>query len=545
VTAVLGAVACGHAEAAGAAATLLRAGGNAFDAAVAAAFAACVAEPMFTSLGGGGFLLARAADGDERLYDFFADTPGRGLGTSAPEPHFEPMTVHFPASDQVFNIGLGSVAVPGTLAGLLHVHGARGCARLRDVVAPAVSLARDGVRLNAHQAYVIGLLRPINTLTADGSALYAPGGRGPAAGERLRNPQLAAFLERLPDEGPSALYGGAVARAVAEDMRDGGGLLTEEDLARYRVIERAPLALEIPGLPRVLTNPPPAFGGALLAASLELHAGLGTPAWGSAAYLVQLVAVMQEVERGRDGAAVHAVTGRGAAAPAEAGSRAAALRRVRRATGGTTHVSVLDRAGNAASLSLSNGEGSGYVARGTGIMLNNMLGEDDLHPDGFHASPPGERIASMMSPTLVLHDGRTRLVLGSGGSKRIRSAIAQVLLGVVAHGRDLETSVLAPRVHWDGACVQAEPGFADAALADLERRWPVNRWPERNLYFGGVHVAEAPAVHAATGPAVHAVTSSAVHAVTGSAVHAVTGSDSVLRAAADPRREGAALVVSG
>ncbi len=485
-----GAVASGHITVSEAAAALLRAGGNAFDAAVAAGFAASVAEPMFTSLGGGGFLLARTGAGRETLYDFFADTPGRGMATRT--PHFVPMTVSFPAQDQVFNVGLGSAATPGTLAGLLHVHAACGRTALEDVLAPAIGLARDGVVLNDHQAYVTALLEPINTLTDRAAALYAPGGHSPAVGERVRNPDLAAFLERLPREGAGALYAGDVAQVIEAEMRGGGGLLTAADLAAYRVIEREPLAAHRGGH-RVLTNPPPASGGALLAFALAILDTLPTPKWDDPSRVQQLLGVMREVERRREAGAALDV--------------ADAARRVQ-SSGGTTHVSVVDGEGNAASLSLSNGEGSGYVAPGTGVQLNNMLGEDDLHPDGFHSAPPGQRIASMMAPTIVLEGDAPRLAVGSGGSKRIRSAILQVLVAALDHGLPLAECVEAPRLHWDGEAVQVEPGLGAACEAALADHAAVNLWPDHNLYFGGVHAVGR------------------------------TG-----EAAADPRREGAGLVI--
>ncbi len=457
----LGVVAAGHESVARAAEHMLRAGGNAFDAALAAGFTAAVAEPMFTSLGGGGFLLARTAAGDATLFDFFVDTPGRGLPAERLEPHFEPITVHFPGSDQVFNMGLGSVATPGNVAGFLHVHERLGSLPLSEVVAPAAGLARDGIVLNDHQAYVIGLLVAINTWSEEGRALFAPEGRTPVAGERLHNPDLAAYLESLPRDGAGPLYEGALARRVDGDMRDGQGLLTAEDLSAYRVIEREPLAIDYRGT-TVLTNPPPSSGGSLIAESLSLleKTDLAGAGWGSPPPLSALVSVMEQVEQ-------------------------------RRGAGGTTHLSVRDAAGNAASLSLSNGEGSGYFVPGTGIMLNNMLGEDDLHPEGFHASPPGERVSSMMSPSLVLGEhGDVRLIVGSGGSKRIRTALLQVISNVVDFGRRARDAVEAPRLHWDGEQVQAEPGFPDDALEALRARWRVNAWQERNLYFGGVHAVE-------------------------------------------------------
>jgi gamma-glutamyltranspeptidase/glutathione hydrolase len=479
-----GVVATGHARVSEAASAILCSGGNAFDAALAAGFAAAVAEPMFTSLGGGGFLLARTAQGPETLFDFFVDTPGRGLPDEQLEPHFLPTTIHFPASDQIFNIGMGSVAVPGALAGFLHVHERLGRLALDRVVVPAARMAREGVVLNEAQAYALALLTPINTLTPDARALFAPEGRTPRTGDRHANSDLADFLEALPDAGARSLYGGPLAQRISEDMREGGGLLTAEDLAGYRVAERAPLDLAYRGR-RVLTNPPPALGGSLIGFTLQLLAEAATrpPDWGSPAHLRSLAAAMLEVESMRE---------RGLAAQAAQSPDAIAAcgGRVRRAAGGTTHISVADADGNAASMTLSNGEGSGYVAPGTGIMLNNMLGEDDLHPEGFHASPAGLRVASMMSPSIALDGERVELIVGSGGSKRIRTALVQVITAVIDHGMHVREAVEAPRLHWDGACIQAEPGFTADALASLERTWRVNRWTERNLYFGGVQAVD-------------------------------------------------------
>jgi gamma-glutamyltranspeptidase/glutathione hydrolase len=179
--------------------------------------------------------------------------------------------------------------------------------------------------------------------------------------------------------------------------------------------------------------------------------------------------------------------------------RRTASAHVRRSSGGTTHVSVCDGEGNAASMTTSNGEGSGYLVPGTGIMLNNMLGEDDLHPEGFHASPPGERVSSMMSPCLLLGAEGVRLVAGSGGSKRIRTAMLQALCAVVDFAAPVQETVEFPRLHWDGERVQVEPGFPEAALEALRSRWELNLWPERNVYFGGVNAA-APDGQAAGDP---------------------------------------------
>jgi gamma-glutamyltranspeptidase/glutathione hydrolase len=147
---------------------------------------------------------------------------------------------------------------------------------------------------------------------------------------------------------------------------------------------------------------------------------------------------------------------------------------------------VCDAAGNVATMTTSNGEWSGHVAPGTGVMLNNMLGEADLHPDGFHRAHPGERVGSMMAPSILLDGDRVRLAFGSGGSTRIRTALLQVLLNVVDFEMGVAEAVAAPRLHWDGARVQCEPGFPESARAALGRRWPLNVWRVTDVYFGGV-----------------------------------------------------------
>lgn len=487
-------VAAGHAEVAGAARQILEAGGNAFDAVIAAGMASALAEPGLTSLGGGGFLLARTADGRSRVYDFFVDTPGRGAARPPSEPALEPVTIRFPASEQVFHVGPGSSAVPGTLAGYLHVHERLGRLPLADVVAPAVGLARDGIVVNRWQGYILGLLEPIMTMHPDGRRLFAPSGRYVAEGDRLHNPDLADFLLELPAVGASALYDGSRAVSIAADMAATDGLLTVDDLAAYRVAEREPLSVEYRGF-ELLTNPPPSFGGSLLALSLRLL-NEASPADAACkddpARYATIVAVMLEVERLR-------ADGVYAPADLDRGETRRSVERVRTASGGTTHVSVCDVEGNVASMTTSNGEGSGYFVPGTGIMLNNMMGEDDLHPGGFHSEPAGRRVASMMSPSVLLDGDTVRLVLGSGGSKRIRTALLQVISAVIDRGADLVAAVGSPRMHWDGSVLQVEPGFAADVVRAVEKRWPVNRWPVLDVYFGGVH-AVVPGGEAAGDP---------------------------------------------
>ncbi len=480
-------VASGHDLVSRAAGQILAAGGNAFDAVVAAGFAGAVAEQTLTSLGGGGFLLARTSERNgparEIFFDFFVDTPGKGM-VAHEQPDFFPVTVDFGGSTQVFNIGLGSVAVPGILKGLLHVHDRLGWMRLADVLTPAIELAR-GHRLNEFQAGFLGLLRPIMTMRETGRSLYEPDGRYLQAGDILVNPDLAGFLEQLVHDRGEEFYRGGIARAIDRDMREGRGLLSYEDLAGYQVRELEPLAFSYRGR-TLLTAPPPSMGGALIGLSLGLLAGITMPPdWGSGEHLLLTTGLMRQVERLRR----QGVTTPGAVARFLAGGEVEPAREeIRLFPRGTTHISIADAAGNVASMTCSNGEGSGYFAPGTGVMLNNMMGEDDLHPDGFHAAPPGERVGSMMSPSLLLGRDGVELVLGSGGSKRIRTAITQVLTQIVDFQRSPETAVTSPRLHWDGEVLQVEPGFDPGALARVRDQVPVNLWQEKSMYFGGVHL---------------------------------------------------------
>lgn len=475
-----GIVASGHPLVSQTAIDIMGEGGNAFDAAVAAGFVSSLAEPALTSLGGGGFLLAHSGN-TSILFDFFSDTPGKGLPLSSIEPHFFPIIVQFPSSKQIFNIGHGSVAVPANLKGLLHVHRRLGSIPLDKVLTPAIRHARQGVEINQRQAYFLDILKPIITLTRKSRKLYQQDGKYLQAGSIFKNEELANFLEKLSNGGDDDFYGGVIAEKISEEMARESGLLTREDLYSYQVIERQPLSLDYHDR-TLLTNPPPSFGGPLIAAALELlkPSRLMECSWGGQEHLLAIAEAMRLIERRRQSSvfSFDEATLEWCQAHGEA---------VRRFSRGTTHISIIDRQGNVASMTTSNGEGSGYIAPDTGIMLNNMMGEDDLHPSGFHSTPPGQRICSMMAPTILLRDGEPELVTGSGGSKRIRTAIMQVLINFIDFDMDIERAVLSPRMHWDGEVLQVEPGFQPKILEKLRQKIPINIWPEKNMYFGGAH----------------------------------------------------------
>ncbi|MCA9731781.1 MAG: gamma-glutamyltransferase [Deferribacteres bacterium] len=474
-------VASGHEKVSEAACEIMKIGGNAFDAVVAAGFASVVAEPLLTSLGGGGFLLSRLHSGNSILYDFFVDTPGLDNPVATADPHFIPITVHFPGSDQIFNVGYGSVAVPGVLRGLLHVHKKLGHLPLKEVLAPAMHYARHGIHFNRTQAYILHLLQPIMKLSSLGRQLFLPHGDMLREGDNFSNTDFANFLETLHRDGDREFYDGEIAGRIAQDMNRHGGILSRRDLAAYRVIERQPLSVNYRHH-TLLTNPWPSFGGTMLAFALRwLEKSMTVETrYGSERHLLGLITLMQELYARREAGDLFREGSWG-------DDFSLNIKNVRKAFGGTTHISVLDREGNAASLTCSNGEGSGYVVPETGIMLNNMMGEDDLHPEGFHKDPPGKRIASMMSPSMILWDEHVRFVLGSGGSKRIWTALLQVISNVLDFKMDLNEAVLAPRLHWDGQYAQIEPGYAEDIITAVNEAFAVNLWQVKDVYFGGVH----------------------------------------------------------
>ncbi|HEU5362615.1 MAG TPA: gamma-glutamyltransferase [Gaiellaceae bacterium] len=498
-----GAIAAGHPVTAGAGARVLEEGGNAVDACVAAAFAAWVAESPLTGPGAGGFALVAPADGSPpRVADFFVATPGVGLaGAAGGEMHA--IDVGFGGDSettQVFRIGGASCAVPGTAAGLESLHRAYGTLPWAEVVAPAAELARAGVELSRPQAHLHAILDLILRHTAEGRRVYSrPDGSRLQPGDVLRLPDLADTLDRIAADGTAVLYSGELATAIATTVAEGGGRLTQEDLAAYEVLWREPVRARCLGH-EVVSNPPPSSGGILIVYGLALIERLGAAsAQGSAEAIAALAGVMREQTRVRDdvfAAALH--DGTLEARLLDEGAVAAAAARIAGGepglpepapAGGTTHVSVVDADGNAASLSSSTGSGSGVIVPGTGIHLNNMLGEYDLVAGAPAES--GHRLTSMMAPTVVLGPHGPRVVVGSAGSVRLRGAIMQVIVNVIGHGLGVAAAIDAPRVHVEDAHVHCEGGFEPAELDRLESwGYHVVRWRRHNLYFGGTNAVE-------------------------------------------------------
>jgi len=505
-----GIVAAGHTATAEAGAAILRQGGNAVDAAIAAACTSFSTEPVLTSSGGGGFMLVADSDNRNILFDGFARMPS-GLAL-IPELNTEmkAIPIDFGNTVQTFHIGQASVGTPSLLAMLFAAHKQFGRLPLREALAPGIDAARNGVRLNHLQASFIKLLSPILTDTDTATDLYAPDRQGYTSGELLNegetfsNPDLANTLEMLSIEGINEMYHGDLAKAIVTACIP-RGLLSMDDMRAEQVHIRSPLQMPCMG-GTLLTNPAPSSGGLLIAfaaalfdrlleideakqlpwpvllaeclrsASNKRHSGLDSR-------IYQANIADEELTVGQLEKAVEVIrlrlSGLTDIPCAESGNR----------HGSTTHISIMDQNGMAVSLTTSNGEGSGIVVPGTGIHLNNMLGEEDINPLGFHALDPGTTLSSMMAPSILLADGRPSMVLGSGGSNRLRGAILQTLVRHKLLGQDIETAVHAPRLHNEGNELEIEPDFISEheRIQFMKLGWELKDWQQQSVYFGGVH----------------------------------------------------------
>jgi gamma-glutamyltranspeptidase / glutathione hydrolase len=436
-------VAAGHPATAQAGLETLAAGGSAADAAVAAALASGVAETIMTGLLGGGHALYWDAERAEaRALDCFVAVPGRG----GVRPATALVELHVPFGTELvhYAVGPASCGVPGLPAGLEELWRTHGRLPWPRLVEPALRLARAGVPLPPTHAACLEMLEAVMTMN-DGAGIFAPEGRLLAAGEAPRQPGLATALELVAAEGAETFYRGTIAERLLALMDEKGGLVTPEDLATFRPRWSAPVEVDYAGM-QVLTR-----GG--LAGLAEVLAAL--PPLAEAAPL----------ERAR--ALVHALGRRPAGGPTH-----------------TTNLVTVDRAGNACVLTSSLGLGSGDFLPGLDLHLNSMLGETDLVREPL---APGERMESMMAPTIVLDpDGRLALAAGAAGGTRLRTALVAVLTGVLEERLPPRAAIERPRLHPVGGTVHAEPGVDEAALRGLEADgWKVRRWPSVHHYFGG------------------------------------------------------------
>ena len=436
-------VAAGHPATAAAGVEILADGGTAADAAVAAVLASCVAETVMTGLLGGGHAIHYdAASRTARSLDCFCAVPG--LGRAWREPELLELDVPFGAELVHYAVGPASCAVPGVPAGLGALWESHGRLPWGRLVEPALRLAREGVPMPAAHVACLRMLEPVMTMR-EGARIYAPGGRLLDTCELLLQPGLVDALESLAAEGARGAYGGTLGRALLDLCRERGGLVTEDDLDAYTAAWSAPV--EVSWLGRsVLTR------GGLSGVPETLPR---VPRLRDLAPASRLVALVTALDDGA-GPETH-----------------------------TTNLVTVDAAGNACVFTSSLGLGSGDWLPGLDVHLNSMLGETDLLRGQL---VPGDRMHSMMAPTLVVDaGGGLELALGAAGGTRLRTALLTVLAGVIDEGIEPQAAVDRPRAHPAGAVVNAEPGVDEDALARLEASGlHVRRWPALHHYFGGV-----------------------------------------------------------
>ncbi len=461
---------------------MMRAGGNAVDAAVATGFALAVVHPQAGNLGGGGFLLLRFADGRLHFLDFREKAPGAAT-----------RDMYLDAEGKVIEkssqIGYRAIAVPGSVAGLAYSQKKWGKLSLKRVMAPAIRLARQGFALAYEDAedlrdeHLAKFPTSRRVFQRDG-AYYQPG-------DVFRQPELARTLERIAKD-PSDFYRGAMARELAAAMQKGGGLITEADLAAYEVKQREPVRGTYRGY-EIISAPPPSSGGIALLEALNILEGYDLAQLGSrSADSIHLtteafrrvffdraqflgdpdfarIPVAQLIDKRYAAAWREEIDPRRATVSAELKrppgvfselDRVARRRPVRVAESAhTTHYSVVDEAGNAVAVTttLNDTLGSRVTAEGLGFLMNNEMDDFAVKPGvpnlygsilgPVNAVGPGKRPLSAMTPTFVLKDGKLRLVLGSPGGPRIITTVANVLMGVIDYGLDIQEAVNAPRFH--------------------------------------------------------------------------------------------------
>jgi gamma-glutamyltranspeptidase/glutathione hydrolase len=497
-------VSAGHPLTADAARHALEAGGNAFDAALAGWLAACLAEPVLTSPGGSGFAMVAPASGKPRIYDFFSQTPMY----PTPDGTTYPLSANFGSTTQVFHLGAGSVATPGCVAGILKLQEDLGKLPLEECAAPAKELARNGLTITGHAATLLEVVRDLYLASPEARRLFESGTEANAClkeGEVFLNPDFEGFIDTLISEGARWFYEGDIGRMAAEYCQEHNGHLTRDDFINYQVSIREPLQIQRNGA-TIWLNPPPSMGGTLIALGLLSREENPCPHypfthrqdWSEWIAPLRLMSLMRSSDGARSleeedlTAIKKACLANQDVAAAAAQLFPHALSRIQ--AEGTTHMSIMDNEGNEISMTTSNGSGSAVILQGTGFMLNNMLGEDDLQPEGLGTWEPDTRLSSMMAPTLArLADG-TRMATGSGGSNRIRSTILQILRHLIDHHAPVEDAVNAPRLHWESGELHAEEAIVEQLkLLQPGLPWPIIGHSMPNLFFGGAHsVVHAP-----------------------------------------------------
>ncbi len=467
-------------------AQILKNGGNAFDAVCAAMLISPLSEPMLTSLGGGGFLMSHENGKEPELFDFFVDVPPNIVK----EKDFYPIDVDFGTTVQEFHIGAASIAIPGVLKGIYEIHQAKGKLPFEDVAAPAIKAATQGIYLSKMQASFVKLLEPILTSTQESKDIFLKDGNLIDHTHLYVNLEYANFLKEFVKCGDKIFYEGAIASDIENMCKKMGGDLRKEDLENYKMIKRKPISFDFKDY-EILTNTTPSAGGILIAFALKILEKQELGEFGSNEHIKHLIEAMVTTSDFRHEQINEFLHNEGLAdilndQPLMDSYLKAFKNRIN-LWGNTTHISVLDEEGNAATVTTTNGEGSGIIAPNTGIILNNMLGEEDLNPHGFFSWPQGVRLPSMVAPTLVLKDKAPAIVLGSAGSNRIRSAIIQAILNYTVFDHDIKEVCNEKRIHFEKGQLFFEPGFDKSVIEKAKEHYDVTVFHDISVFFGGVN----------------------------------------------------------
>ena len=467
--------------------TIAKQGGNAVDAAIAAAVVSMCTDTGIMSPGCGAFITIWPPGGDPAVIDGYVEMPGRGLTGK----HFGEATheVVFDYGGETHQrIGYGTIATPGGFAGLALASRQFGQLPWSRLLEPAIGWVEKGFPLTGGAAeYLLFTHAAIYSWHPDSyRILHHQDGRPLQEGDIVQVPHLADTLKSIAHD-TASLYGGELGQHIAAGIRQKGGLLGIEDLKSYRALVRTPVWARI-GAWDVATNPPPAVGGSCLAGMLLLLERLGP-----GNNLAEAVQHMVTAQRAVLGFRANHLDGAHRTLPREA-ERMLTLANLGDPTllsaPSTSHISVVDSAGLACAITASAGYGSGAMVEGTGFWLNNSLGELDLHTKGLGGLAPGTRLASNMAPTIAKrrNDGAV-LAIGSPGASRITTAIAQVLAGFAARDMSLSDAVKHPRLHVELAANQNtiafEPGLPVVTMHGLKPR----PFSEPSMYFGGVQAA--------------------------------------------------------
>ncbi|MEM1282930.1 MAG: gamma-glutamyltransferase [Chlamydiota bacterium] len=444
-----GVASSGHRRATDAALRMLQLGGNAFDAILSAAFVSCSLELSLNSLGGGGFLLGHRTDEKKDfILDFFVNHPGMNA-PSLLRPRAEEAIVNYGGTGQLYHVGVGSLGVHGTMRGFQKLYAEYCTLDLDVIISPTIEALERGIELSPSLESFLQSMKPIIDASKYGiNHFHEKQGRH-------FNPLLKEFLELSSfDAWIETLYEGAGTEQFLEEVE---GAITQEDLLNYRVEEREPLTYPYKDY-IIVTNCEPSIGGSAVRRGLEES-------------LAEDVSKMDQLEK-----SIY---------------RAEILRDLQPvfATSGTTHLNTLDSMGNVASMSLSIGTCSGYFYPNTGILMNNMMGEEDLHLAYGQSRRPGSRICSMMAPTFIRKNGELTAAFGTGGSNRIRSAVLQFIWNLLDEGMSLKDAIEAPRLHFsEKGSLQIEPFHSKELETVMTLRYPDHRvWDIKHFYFGGVH----------------------------------------------------------